>query len=330
MQFFSHSEGYIEPANGSFEYVYQYADHLGNIRLSYKDGLSGLEIVEENNYYPFGLKHKGYNGLSTSSNTALKYKFGGKELDESLGLGTYDFGARNYDASLGRWMNIDPLAEQMRRHSPYNYAFDNPVYFIDPDGMAPESNDWIDNGDGTYTAEAGDSASTLADDAGISLEKADEIVQDQLGKNYIGSDGGVKSDVEVGDVVGVPSQVEAIEKTEQEVDSLDASIETNITTIEENDKNLDSIKNSRDATKKRMEHHEVFGAVKSFPGDPKIGLTIHSVYSQTKRELKIRKDDNNINNLNKTNDSLYKEINKKVSKIIDKGYYPKSITKIKG
>ncbi|NQX81632.1 MAG: RHS repeat-associated core domain-containing protein, partial [Flavobacteriaceae bacterium] len=138
LQFFSHSEGYIEPANGSFEYVYQYADHLGNIRLSYKDGLSGLEIVEENNYYPFGLKHKGYNGVSTSSNTALKYKFGGKELDESLGLGTYDFGARNYDASLGRWMNIDPLADQMRRHSPYNYAFDNPLRFIDPDGMAPE------------------------------------------------------------------------------------------------------------------------------------------------------------------------------------------------
>ncbi|NQX81904.1 MAG: RHS repeat-associated core domain-containing protein, partial [Flavobacteriaceae bacterium] len=143
LQFFSHAEGYIEPVKISeteieYSYIYQYADHLGNIRLSYKDGLSGLEIVEENNYYPFGLKHKGYNGLSTSSNTALKYKFGGKELDESLGLGTYDFGARNYDASLGRWMNLDPLAEQMRRHSPYNYAFDNPVYFIDPDGMAPE------------------------------------------------------------------------------------------------------------------------------------------------------------------------------------------------
>ena len=161
LEFITQPEGYISPVtttNGpvtgfdkgnntiifsSYDYVFQFVDHLGNVRLSYsdenKDGsVNSSEIIEESNYYPFGLKQKGYNNVIQGGNgLAQNWKFGGKELNSELGLDWYDITARNYDPAIGRWMNLDPLAEIMRRHSPYNYAFDNPIYFMDPDGMAP-------------------------------------------------------------------------------------------------------------------------------------------------------------------------------------------------
>ncbi|MBL4662425.1 MAG: hypothetical protein JKY22_02425, partial [Flavobacteriaceae bacterium] len=124
--------------------VFQFTDHLGNVRLSYSDILKdgvinpSTDIIEESNYYPFGLKHLGYNdNIIGGNDVAQAWKFGGKEYNQELGLDWYDVTARNYDPALGRWMNIDPLAELMRRHSPYNFAFDNPIFFIDADGMTP-------------------------------------------------------------------------------------------------------------------------------------------------------------------------------------------------
>ncbi|QMU66158.1 MAG: hypothetical protein GKR88_19020 [Flavobacteriaceae bacterium] len=150
LQFFSTSEGYVKYNQSSqkFEYVYQMKDHLGNVRLSYTDtdasgDISQDEIIQENHYMPFGLKMRGFNNVvnSNGNSVAEKRMFGGKEYNEELGLNWYDITARNYDPALGRWMNVDPLAETMPSHSPYNYAFNNPIIYIDPTGMAPEMPD---------------------------------------------------------------------------------------------------------------------------------------------------------------------------------------------
>lgn len=147
------SEGYYDALLN--KYVYNFTDHLGNVRLSYTDtngdgtiqprryntstcspifGCLGEwkpgEIVEVNDFYPFGLLH---NYTATTQN-AYQYKYNGKELQET---GMYDYGARFYMPDLGRWGVVDPLATEMRSYSPYNYTFNNPIRFIDPDGRAP-------------------------------------------------------------------------------------------------------------------------------------------------------------------------------------------------
>lgn len=150
LQYFPTAEGYVNNTvtNGTnnYNYVFNYTDHLGNIRVSYKkNSLNVLETLEENNYYPFGLKHEGYNTVNNQPN--YKYKYNGKELQDELGLNMYDYGFRNYAPDLGRWMNIDPLAETARRFSPYTYALNNPVFFIDPDGMQATYN-WEEHNKG--------------------------------------------------------------------------------------------------------------------------------------------------------------------------------------
>jgi RHS repeat-associated protein len=143
LQFFPTAEGYVKntpvSANNIYSYVFNYTDHLGNVRLSYTKNPStnALTILEESNYYPFGLKHNGYN--IDNFQPEYKYRFGGKELQDELSLNMYDYGARGYDPAIGRFSSIDPLAELSRRWTPYNYAYNNPMYFVDPDGMLSKS-----------------------------------------------------------------------------------------------------------------------------------------------------------------------------------------------
>ncbi|MFC7774002.1 DUF6443 domain-containing protein [Flavobacterium sp. GCM10027622] len=150
LEFFPHAEGFVKWDGSYAQYYFNYTDHLGNVRVTYYDDGRGTPVLwEESNYYPFGLKHKGYNepeqyerywgnGVVTNQSVnSNKYKFIGQEWQDELGLNVYDFDNRVYDPADGRFWQMDPLAEQGRRWSPYNYCFDNPVYFQDPDGMWP-------------------------------------------------------------------------------------------------------------------------------------------------------------------------------------------------
>jgi RHS repeat-associated protein len=134
LRFFATAEGYVMADTRGYNYVYNYTDHLGNIRLSYTDDSSfGLQVIEENNYYPFGLKHNGYNNISPPNNV-YKYKYGGNELQDELNLNVYALGFRDYDPAIGRFNKIDRFSEKYTNYSPYSFAGNNPVIFVDIQG----------------------------------------------------------------------------------------------------------------------------------------------------------------------------------------------------
>ena len=159
LQFFPTSEGYVRATvvNGTtaYSYVYNYTDHLGNIRLSYAQDPASpteLKILEENHYYPYGLKHTNYNSdllvhreyrgvLGIKDPGPIEplvpvlpynYKFNGRELQDEMGLNMYDMPFRDYDPAIGRWTGMDPVLDYER--SPYNGFDNNPAFWADPSG----------------------------------------------------------------------------------------------------------------------------------------------------------------------------------------------------
>ena len=128
-------------------YILVYVSNEGSLTDVYFDDLSVTvnesKIIQEASYYPFGYQMAGGYIRTTAKET--KYLYNGFERQDALDWGVYDYLARYYDPVIGRFLNVDPAADLMRRHSPYNYAFDNPIRFIDPDGMKPE--DKVENCD---------------------------------------------------------------------------------------------------------------------------------------------------------------------------------------
>jgi RHS repeat-associated protein len=116
-----------------YVYYYHVKDHLGNIRVVIDDE-QDAQVYQNNSYSPFGLTVFGA-GPGLSVPDAKKYNdryYNGKEEQDVVGW--YDFGARMYNAELGRWMCIDPMAEKYLNLSCYGFNNNNPIRFIDLDG----------------------------------------------------------------------------------------------------------------------------------------------------------------------------------------------------
>ncbi|WP_185290805.1 RHS repeat-associated core domain-containing protein [Chryseobacterium lactis] len=123
-------------------YIYQYKDHLGNIRVSFAKNSAGVpEITDTNNYYPFGLNHISGQFRTANFGSYYSYKYNTKELQET---GMFDYGWRQYMPDLGRWNGMDQLSETYASKSPFAYVANNPVSMRDPDGRWMDANGHID------------------------------------------------------------------------------------------------------------------------------------------------------------------------------------------
>ncbi|WP_051230794.1 DUF6443 domain-containing protein [Epilithonimonas caeni] len=136
LSFFPTAEGYYDYEN--LRYIYQYKDHIGNVRISYvKSTNNTLKVMDTNDYYPFGMSFLKRPVKTVYDPMAIpyNYKYGNKELQE---FGGYDFGARIYFQDAVIFGQHDPLSEQTLQ--PYAYSYNNPIMFGDPTGMSPV--DW--------------------------------------------------------------------------------------------------------------------------------------------------------------------------------------------
>jgi RHS repeat-associated protein len=147
LQRIAHTEGSVTLQSDGINYMHEYVlrDHLGSARVTFSDANNdGLVTVSDikqiNSYYPFGMNMESNTNGAAGKN---KYQYTEKELNDDFALNWNDYGARFYDPAVARWWNVDPKGDKMSRHSPYNYCFDNPMRFVDPDGKAPDDHIFI-------------------------------------------------------------------------------------------------------------------------------------------------------------------------------------------
>lgn len=133
LQFFPTDEGYFDFQKK--RYVYNYEDHVGNIRLAYYKGDNNLPVIDkETNYYPFGLEYGGYNGTYTQTES-YRYGFQGQEKQKETGWSSFKW--RNSIPELGRFFNVDPLSEEYNTWSVYAFSGNRVIDARELEGREP-------------------------------------------------------------------------------------------------------------------------------------------------------------------------------------------------
>lgn len=134
-----HSDGLIKiNADGEYKFQYYIKDHLGNNVVVFgdknkNDYIEEYEVIQQNDYYPFGAKMEKTG--TQASELDNQYKYNGKEIHNEMDLKMYAYGARFYDPNIARFTGVDPIADQFAFVSVFNYAENNPIKYIDLHGL---------------------------------------------------------------------------------------------------------------------------------------------------------------------------------------------------
>jgi len=154
-----HAEGQVRQVNNALHWEYALRDHLGNTRILYEENNNSLDILQNNQYYAFGMSM--YGEWSKQGMSENDYKYNGKELNSDMGLRVYEYGFRYYDPAIGRFTGVDPLADQFPAWNPYHYVHNNPLRYTDPTGMSADDIIDVDKGTGSITVTEAEGADVV-------------------------------------------------------------------------------------------------------------------------------------------------------------------------